>query len=593
MATINLPNEGDFPWDLNPAITAINSEVEATTNLVTEGRLSEDHISSEIAGVVNTVAIPSTQKGSANGVAELDGSGDVPYAQLPAALSPDQIALKANAADVYSKSSSDSRYATTAQGLKADLAVLKAPAPTGVAATDTANIQTLLNTANVGEVRLQAGRYVVTGLDINSDVSLIGQGERTTYIDLAPGSNRSVIRFGVNTIRATLSGMKIDAKKASNTAGHTVEFVAGSDASYLASGKLKDLILTGAAQNGVEVGRGRSLGVMDHVWIDSASGLGFNSGTDTYDWDLHDVKIGSCNAGMFVQVTGFKAVSVEVYDMATYNLSIGNPSFHTSWTGCKFDSPGTDSVLINGGVSYRQHIFVGGSAGTARNTSPANTGSLFKITDLTGGLVVVGMALAYYSGGVGTYKYIFEFLGSTASAALTGNSINPFGFGTSIYNKASVVDNSTPQQVWLSTQQLSIANGAPSLATNQGVTSWQMDQTLSEGVSGSVSIPRQWNSFSVTAYWTNPGTGAGDVRWVYYEGWFGPAEPVSLTGISGLINTAPAQNTFTSTTFSSIRPTKTDKTKSLVVGMYRDGANAGDTLPNDASLLGVMLTRVT
>lgn len=88
MANINLPKEGDFPWDLNPAITAINAEAEATTNLVTTGRLSEDHISSEIAGVVNTVAIPSAQKGANNGVASLDGSGDVPYEQLPPALAP-------------------------------------------------------------------------------------------------------------------------------------------------------------------------------------------------------------------------------------------------------------------------------------------------------------------------------------------------------------------------------------------------------------------------------------------------------------------------------------------------------------------------
>lgn len=49
MATINLPNEGDFPWDLNPAITAINSEVEATTNLLTSGRLSEDNITATIS----------------------------------------------------------------------------------------------------------------------------------------------------------------------------------------------------------------------------------------------------------------------------------------------------------------------------------------------------------------------------------------------------------------------------------------------------------------------------------------------------------------------------------------------------------------
>lgn len=91
MATFNLPNEGDFPWDLNPAITAINSDVEALKTLTADGRLSEGHISSEIAGVVNEVAIPSTQKGAANGVAALDDSGDIPYSQLPDALAPGGI----------------------------------------------------------------------------------------------------------------------------------------------------------------------------------------------------------------------------------------------------------------------------------------------------------------------------------------------------------------------------------------------------------------------------------------------------------------------------------------------------------------------
>lgn len=66
MATFNLPNEGDFPWDLNPAITAINSEVETATQ--------------NISNITQSV-------GTAGGFASLDSAGDVPYAQLPIGLS--------------------------------------------------------------------------------------------------------------------------------------------------------------------------------------------------------------------------------------------------------------------------------------------------------------------------------------------------------------------------------------------------------------------------------------------------------------------------------------------------------------------------
>lgn len=49
MATFTLPNQGDEPWDLNPAINAINDEVEQTTDLVTTGRLSASSLSSSFA----------------------------------------------------------------------------------------------------------------------------------------------------------------------------------------------------------------------------------------------------------------------------------------------------------------------------------------------------------------------------------------------------------------------------------------------------------------------------------------------------------------------------------------------------------------
>lgn len=68
MATFNLPNEGDFPWDLNPAITAINSEVEATTNLVTTGRLSDANVSATASGAAAPLILASTKLKSQYGL---------------------------------------------------------------------------------------------------------------------------------------------------------------------------------------------------------------------------------------------------------------------------------------------------------------------------------------------------------------------------------------------------------------------------------------------------------------------------------------------------------------------------------------------
>lgn len=62
MADISLPSQGQKPWSLNPAIEAINSEVEATTDIITNGRLSSSGIDSSVAtavpGIVATTAVP-------------------------------------------------------------------------------------------------------------------------------------------------------------------------------------------------------------------------------------------------------------------------------------------------------------------------------------------------------------------------------------------------------------------------------------------------------------------------------------------------------------------------------------------------------
>jgi hypothetical protein len=58
VAEINLPSPGQRPWNLNPAIEAVNAEVEGITDLVTDGRLSEDGLAAAIGGVVAPAVAP-------------------------------------------------------------------------------------------------------------------------------------------------------------------------------------------------------------------------------------------------------------------------------------------------------------------------------------------------------------------------------------------------------------------------------------------------------------------------------------------------------------------------------------------------------
>jgi hypothetical protein len=70
------------------------------------------------------------------------------------------------------------------------------PAPTGVAATDTANIQSAIDaaaTAGGGIVRLVAGTYIVSGILIKTGVQLIGTGIGGTTIKLKDAASADLI----------------------------------------------------------------------------------------------------------------------------------------------------------------------------------------------------------------------------------------------------------------------------------------------------------------------------------------------------------------------------------------------------------------
>jgi hypothetical protein len=106
-----------------------------------------------------------------------------------------------------------------------------AAAPTGVAVTDTAAIQALIDTAATaggGRVQLRAGTYLVTGLTLKTGVWLIGEGYEATVVRLADAANAHVIKtLAFSTLTGTsntstpynfaIERMTIDGNKANQS----------------------------------------------------------------------------------------------------------------------------------------------------------------------------------------------------------------------------------------------------------------------------------------------------------------------------------------------------------------------------------------
>lgn len=154
-------------------------------------------------------------------------------------------------------------------------------------------------------------------------------------------------------------------------------------------------------------------------------------------------------------------------------------------------------------------------------------------------------------------------------------------------------------RLWLSAQEFSISVNTPSLgdlgsagAGNQRTTAWLFDSGVAEAVGGFFMMPVGWATADMFVWWSNAGAGAGDVVWS-----FGTLTLVNTTNsdaagtLSSSTITAPAQYVVKR----SAGPTAITATAGQVVRLMlrREGANAADTLGNDAGLLGVELVRAS
>lgn len=169
--------------------------------------------------------------------------------------------------------------------------------------------------------------------------------------------------------------------------------------------------------------------------------------------------------------------------------------------------------------------------------------------------------------------------------------------GASGTTKKVAASNLIPERVWVPAQQWTATVGSPvlliTLASAKSVPVWLFDAAAgSENVTAAVALPSTWAQVAVDLYWTEPSGGTGDVVWRMDRAEYGDGltTDTETTG-SNVTVTAPAQYVLkVSTLLSGI--TVTPSTKPLLrLEILRLGSNVGDTLANDAAVLGVMIRK--
>lgn len=138
--------------------------------------------------------------------------------------------------------------------------------------------------------------------------------------------------------------------------------------------------------------------------------------------------------------------------------------------------------------------------------------------------------------------------------------------------------------------------GTPGFAlqgSNTYYLGWAFDAAaLLEALMFEFTVPLDYVSgMAVKLHWTNLGAGSGDVVWSCTVSWAAATENMNtpahqVTGLSTV--TAPGQNILKTSTHSITPTPSAGNSAYLIIG--RAGSNVGDTLANDAGLVGLEIT---
>jgi hypothetical protein len=147
-------------------------------------------------------------------------------------------------------------------------------------------------------------------------------------------------------------------------------------------------------------------------------------------------------------------------------------------------------------------------------------------------------------------------------------------------------------------QQMIATFGAPTLsgigaAGDKMQAAWLLDAAAAENLTGQIHIPQGWATVDVALWWTNAGTGTGDVKYhlitnvLADAGTLGGSNVVTSPGASA----APGHNVAKLDLLATGLAVSANK----IFGfrLQRDGGNAADSLPNDCGVVAVEIRRAS
>jgi hypothetical protein len=240
---------------------------------------------------------------------------------------------------------------------------------------DTAAIQAAINYAQsqfitdfwstyVPTVRIPKGNYRVKGLVISYPIHLYGDGQNSTTLNLASGSNASVISIadmgslpGTDTgnIMPIISDMSIGCNSSGQTGGFSrgisiTDSAVPVSTSYHGGAELRNLNIRAAFQYSIYIGLNRNNGRMSNVRsLYSTNEAVFSNG---YDWRIED-----CDFGNSQTSNGYTQNSGGATEMVNCNIFYNNESglfINTGvnasclFTSCYFDTNQMNGVAISG-----------------------------------------------------------------------------------------------------------------------------------------------------------------------------------------------------------------------------------------------------
>lgn len=197
-----------------------------------------------------------------------------------------------------------------------------------------------------------------------------------------------------------------------------------------------------------------------------------------------------------------------------------------------------------------------------------------------------GLAGATFTGAVVVPDEVYGVGWNGSAQAPTKNAV---------YDKIELVASAgAPTSIWVPAGAFAALSGSPALTTGSNYVGWQFDAASSEIVHVDAGLtPTGWASAAVDLYWTNPSSTSGNVRWDVYFGNFGDGELMNLGSADTQTIAAPAvAHTAKVSTFHAAGKAQTVG-EVMTFAVTRLGADAADTLANDATLVGALVRKVS